>query len=133
MKRQELLYQKDKRFHLVIPESALLIRYCGPSGMLAQLDRLTTLSNLPNVRLGIIGSRTQYVVGPWHGFWLRDNDSVVIETYSAELRLAQPEEVALYGKVFEHLSSIASYDRAARAIITRLADDLAAELSATDE
>nr|CEL20767.1 Putative DNA-binding protein [Kibdelosporangium sp. MJ126-NF4]CTQ89680.1 Putative DNA-binding protein [Kibdelosporangium sp. MJ126-NF4] len=101
--------------------------------MLAQLDRLNTLSTLPNVRVGIISSRTQYVVGPWHGFWLRDDESVAVETYSAELRLAQPEEVALYGRVFEHLSSIASYDRAARAIITRLADDLAGELSSEDE
>jgi hypothetical protein len=36
--------------------------------MLAQLDRLMSLSTLPNVRLDIIKSDTQYVIGPWHGF-----------------------------------------------------------------
>lgn len=68
MKRQELLYQQDKHFHFVTTEAALRLRLCGPKAMLAQLDRLTSLSTLPNVRLGIIGSDTEYVIGPWHGF-----------------------------------------------------------------
>ena len=93
--------------------------------MLAQLDRLISLSTLPNVRLGVISSETQYVVGPWHGFWLRDNERVLVETFSAELNLVQPPEIALYSKVFEQFSAIASYGRSARAIITRVADELA--------
>jgi hypothetical protein len=32
---------------------------------------------LPNVKLGIIGFETAYVVAPAHGFWLLDNDRVM--------------------------------------------------------
>jgi transcriptional regulator with XRE-family HTH domain len=85
MKRQELLYRSDKRFHFIITEAALRLRLCSPEVMLGQLDRLISLSALPNVKLGIIDSNTQYVVGPWHGFWLRDIDRVMVETFTARL------------------------------------------------
>ncbi|MBE1462887.1 Scr1 family TA system antitoxin-like transcriptional regulator [Kibdelosporangium phytohabitans] len=133
MKRQELLYRQDKRFHFVVTESALRVRRVDRGVMLAQLDRLVSLSTLPNVRSGSSGSRLGTPVGPRHGFWLRDDKQVSVETYSAALRLTQSAEIDLHGEVFEHLSAIASYDRAARAIITRLADDLAAEVSPGDE
>lgn len=127
MRRQELLYREDKRFHFVIAEAALRLRLCSPQAMLAQLDRLISLSTLANVRLGIIDADTHYVVGPWHGFWLRDNERVLVETFSAELNLVQVPEIALYSKIFEQFAGLASYGRSARSIITRLADELAAE------
>lgn len=125
--RQEILYRSDKRFHFVLTEAALRFRLCTPEVMLGQLDRLVSLSALPNMKLGIIGFETQYVVAPWHGFWLLDNDRVMVETFSAELNLAQPQEIGLYGSVFESLAGVASYGRAARSIITRVIDDLASE------
>jgi hypothetical protein len=124
MQRQELLYRRDKKFHFVITETALRLRLCAPQAMLAQLDRLISLSTLPNVRLGIISAENQYTIGPWHGFWLRDNEGVHVETFSAELRLDQETEITLYRKVFEQFATAASYDKAARAIITQAADDL---------
>lgn len=122
--RQEILYRPDKRFHFVLTEAALRFRLASPEITLGQLDRLVSLSALPNVKLGIIGFETQYVVAPWHGFWILDNDRVMVETYSAELNLAQSQEVELYGGVFDQLAPVASYGRAARAIITRVIDDL---------
>jgi Domain of unknown function (DUF5753) len=127
MKRQELLYRSDKRFHFVMTEAALRLRLYSPEVMLGQLDRLISLSALPNVKLGIIDSNTQYVVGPWHGFWLGDIDRVKVETFSAELNLAQPQEIELYSNIFDQFAAVASYGRSARAIITRLVDDLASE------
>lgn len=128
MRRQELLYRRDKRFHFVLTEAALRYRRCLPDVQLAQLDRLMSLSALPNVKLGIIGFATQFVVGPWHAFWLRDQSRVTIETFSAELNLAQPQEIELYAGIFEQMAAVASYGRSARGIITRVLDDLAAEL-----
>ena len=127
LQRQEMLYRRDKRFHFVLTEAALRYRRCAIEVLLAQLDRLMSLSALPNVKLGIIGFETQYVVGPWHAFWLRDKDRVTIETFSAELNLAQPQEIELYVRVFEQLAAVASYGRSARAIITRVIDDLVPE------
>jgi transcriptional regulator with XRE-family HTH domain len=128
MQRQEMLYRRDKSFHFVLTESALRYRLCPMEVMLTQMDRLVSLSALKNVRLGIIDSQTQYVVDPRHGFWLLDNDLVRVETYSAELNLRQPQEIELYGRVFEQLAAVASYGRSARAIITRVVDDLAQDV-----
>jgi hypothetical protein len=127
MKRQELLYRPDKRFHFVLTEAALRFRLCPPEVMLGQLDRLISLSALPNVKLGIIDSDTQYVIGPWHGFWLRDTSRVMVETFSAELNLAQPQEIELYSSIFDQFAAIASYGRSARGIVMRVIDDLAPE------
>ena len=127
VKRQEILYRPDKRFHFILTEAALRYRLCPPAVMLGQLDRLVSFAALPNVRLGIIPFETAYVVAPTHGFWLLDDDRVMVETFSAELNLAQPQEIELYGRIFQQMAQAASYGRAARAIITRVIDDLAPE------
>jgi hypothetical protein len=129
VQRQEILYRPDKRFHFVLTEAALKFRLCPPEVMLGQLDRLVSFSQLPNVRLGIIDFDAQYATSPWHGFWMYDNERVLVETFSAALDLRQPQEIELYGKAFEQLAAIASYGRSARTIINRTIDDLAPEES----
>jgi transcriptional regulator with XRE-family HTH domain len=130
VKRQEILYRPDKRFHFVLTEAALRYRLCPPEVMLGQLDRLMSFAALPNVRLGIIPFETAYVVAPAHGFWLLDNDRVMVETFSAELNLTQPQEIELYAGIFKQMAGAASYGRSARATIMRVIDNLAPE---TDE
>lgn len=92
--------------------------------MLGQLDRLISLTSLRNLRLGVIGYETQYVVDPRHGFMMYNSDLVRIETYSAELNLRQPHEIELYTATFEKLAAVASYGAAARVIIKRAIQDL---------
>ncbi len=128
MQRQEILYRPAKRFRFVLAEAALRLRLCPPTIMLGQLDRLVSLSQLSNVRLGIIGFETPYVTAPWHGFWMYDNEKVLVETMSAALDLRQPQEIELYGNAFEELAAVASYGKSARAIIARVMDDLASEV-----
>lgn len=128
MQRQEMLYRADKRFFFILTEATLRYRLCPPEVMLGQLDRLVSLSALRNVKLGIIGNETQYVVDPRHGFWMYDSELVRVETYSAELNLRQPGELELYTSIFEKLAAVASYGAAARAIITRVIDDIASEV-----
>lgn len=133
VRRQEILYRPDKRFHFVLTEAALRFRLCSPAAMLGQLDRLVPLSQLPNVKLGIIGFETEYqATGPWHGFWLYDDRKVEVETLSAGLDLRQPQEIELYSAAFADLAGMASYGRAARAIITRAIDDLAPDVIEED-
>jgi hypothetical protein len=87
MQRQEILYRRDKRFHFVLTEGALRYRLCPIDTMIAQLDRLVSLTALRNLKLGIIGFSTPYVSDPRHGFWLLDDEKIRVETYSAELNL----------------------------------------------
>jgi putative ribosome biogenesis GTPase RsgA len=131
MQRQEMLYRPDKRFHLIITEAVLRYRLVLPDIMLGQLDRLMAISSMRNIKLGVIGFTTQYVTDPRHGFWLLDNDLVRVETYSAELNLRQPQEIELYNRIFEQHAAVASYGAAARAIIGRAMEALAAEAEAS--
>lgn len=91
MRRQDVLYRPEKRFHFVLTEAALRHRLCSPEIMLGHLDRLVSMTAMPNVKLGVIGFDTAYVVDPAHGFWMLDENWVMVETFSAELNLAQPE------------------------------------------
>jgi transcriptional regulator with XRE-family HTH domain len=124
MQRQEMLYRTDKAFHFILTEATLRYRLCSVDIMLGQLDRLVSLTSLRNMRLGIIGYETQYVVDPRHGFMIYNADLVRVETYSAELNLRQPHEIELYTATFEKLAAVASYGGAARAIINHVIADL---------
>jgi transcriptional regulator with XRE-family HTH domain len=124
MQRQAILYQPDKRFHFILTEAALRYRLCPPEIMIGQLDRLISFTHLPNVKIGIIAFDAAYAVAPAHGFWILDSDRVMVETFSAELNLAQPQEISLYTGIFESLAGIASYGRSARTIINRVIEDL---------
>jgi transcriptional regulator with XRE-family HTH domain len=128
LRRQEILYRPDKRFHFVLTEAALRYRLCSPGVMLGQLDRLISLSGLPNVKFGIVDFETPYAVAPAHGFWLLDDERVMVETYSAELNLAGPQEIALYRSIFDSMATAARYGRQAREIIKRAIDDYSAEM-----
>ena len=124
LRRQEVLYRPDKRFHFVVTEAALRFLMCADDAMVAQLERLVALTALRNVKLGVIGFEARYVVSPRHGFWILDDDLVKIETHSAGLNLAQPQEIELYGRVFDQLAAVASYGSEARAILLRAIEDL---------
>jgi len=89
--------------------------------MLGQIDRIVSLSMLPNVRLGVVSFDTDFVVAPTHGFTLLDDRLVTIETMSAELNLAQQQEIELYSKIFESMALAADYERKARAHLTKAA------------
>jgi transcriptional regulator with XRE-family HTH domain len=127
MQRQEMLYRQDKRFHIVVTESVLRYRLVSTDIMLGQLDRLMAIASMRNIKLGVIPFTTKYVADPRHGFWLLNSELVRVETYSAELNLRQPEEIALYTRIFEQHAAIASYGPAARGIIGRALQELADE------
>ncbi|MEV6866975.1 helix-turn-helix transcriptional regulator [Streptosporangium subroseum] len=119
MRRQEILYQPDKKFHFVVLESALHLEMAPPDVMLGQLDRLVSLSMMPRVRLGIVSMRTPLPFAPQHGFWIFDERAVHVETVSAELTLSLTEEIDQYSRLFGRFAKIAQYGHAARQIITQ--------------
>jgi transcriptional regulator with XRE-family HTH domain len=122
LQRQEVLYRPGKKFHFVVAEAVLRSGAAAPNEvMLAQLDRLVAATTLgPNVKFGVIPFEVQWPVFLDHGFWIIDDDFVIVETLAAELRLTRPDEVEIYAKVFDQLAAIAAYGAAARAILTRV-------------
>jgi transcriptional regulator with XRE-family HTH domain len=127
LRRQELLYQGRKRFHFIISEAVLRHRFCPVDVLIAQLDRLMTLSVLRHVRFGVIPFEVRPRLSAPHGFWLYDDRMVLVETIAAELTLTQPQEIAVYVKAFDWLAGSAVYGREARQVIMRALDDLSGE------
>jgi transcriptional regulator with XRE-family HTH domain len=123
--RQEVLTHGDRRFHMVIGEQALHTEVGGREVMAAQLERLLAALSLPRLRLGLIPLDAPYRVPLNNGFWIMDETLVQFDTYTAEMSLIRPDEIALYGRAFERLAALAVYGAEVRTMITDALSTLA--------
>ncbi len=94
---------------MVLGEQALHTNVGGPEVMAMQLEHLMAVLKLPRLRLGIMPADAPYRVPLNNGFWILDDALVQFDTYSAELSLVRPDEIALYGRAFERLAALAIY------------------------
>jgi transcriptional regulator with XRE-family HTH domain len=136
MRRQEILYQPRHRLHFVITEAVLYYQLCPSEVLAGQLDRILAITSLRSLRLGIIPFSARLQVSPRHGFWIYDDALVKVETLAAELNLVQPQEIALYAKVFHQLATAAVYGAHARRLVTQAAErlsDVAPETAPTTD
>lgn len=103
LQRQQALYDGSKRFRFLLTEAALRYQPCPPEVLRAQLDRLLMLAELSTVDLLVLPFRCRLPIAPLNGFWIFDDNLVLVETLSAELSLKDQDDVQLYGKLFEEL------------------------------
>src|SRR6185312_4649887 len=73
MRRQQVLYDRGKRFRFIVTESVLRMLLCPVDVMRGQLDRLTALIGLGNVELGVIPNGAALPLAPLHGFVMFDD------------------------------------------------------------
>ncbi|WP_433727723.1 helix-turn-helix domain-containing protein [Nocardia sp. CA-129566] len=121
LERQQVLYKGDHRFHILIGEQALLTDAANDSVMIGQLDRLLAAMGLPRVAFGVVPLNA-YCPAPSTNFVMYDDRMVLVEGVSAELTIAQPREIAIYGRAFEVLARQALVGDQARALITAALD-----------
>lgn len=119
---QSILYEDGRTFDFVVTEAALRWRLCDDTVLAAQIDRLVSLSTLPNLRLGIIPLRARVGELPLNAFGVHDEHEVVIDTYSNRRRLTDPREIDYYLRVFQVLQASAQYGPEARTLLTDIAD-----------
>jgi transcriptional regulator with XRE-family HTH domain len=117
IERQRVLTHGDRRFHMLLGEQCLHTNVGGADVMAGQLEHLLELLKLPRVRIGIVPFDAPYRVPLNNGFWLMDDALVQFDTYTAELSLIRPDEIALYSRAFERLAALAVYGAEARAMI----------------
>lgn len=115
--RQVVLYDTAKRFTFLLTESAARWRVCPPLVMAAQLDRLASLSYLPNVRLGIIPVPESPQRGPLNTFTVYDQSLVMAETFTGALMLRDPKDVEFHLELFDSFGAAARYDDEARRLL----------------
>ncbi|MFI8079660.1 helix-turn-helix domain-containing protein [Kitasatospora sp. NPDC086009] len=119
VQRQESLYRPGKHFRIVMWEAALRSMVAPSAVMAAQLDRLSGVIGLDTVSLGVIPFEAPVKLPPANGFWIYDERLVIVEDWHAELWLDQPNNVALYSRVWETLAGAAVYESGAHRVITR--------------
>jgi transcriptional regulator with XRE-family HTH domain len=119
VRRQDLLWEGGRTFHILMWEAALHAGVAPPDVLAAQLDRLATVIGLDTVHLGIVPFGAQVGVPPANGFWLYDERLAIVEEWHAELWLNDTDSVALYRRVWETLDRSAVYGTHARRLIAR--------------
>lgn len=124
VERQRLLYTGDRRFVVLIEEAVLRTRIGGVEVMAGQLGHLLDVMSLPAVSLGVIPFDANCSMWPVEGFWILDDEQVVLETVSAKITIRQAGEMNLYRRAFAELSGIAVRGQAARRLITATINSL---------
>jgi hypothetical protein len=124
LRRQEALYEPGRDFRFLVTESALRARFCPVGVHRAQLDRLLVLAGLETVQLAVLPWTAELPTLVMHSFALFDDRLVLVETVNAELAIREPEDIALYGRLFEMYWEVAAHGEQASAEITRIALDL---------
>ena len=124
LRRQDLLYQPARDFRFLITEAALRARLCPPGVHRAQLDRLLVLSGLESVQLAVLPWTAELPKATTHSFDLFGDRLVLVETINAELAIREPDDIAVYARLFELYWEAAAHGEQASALITRIALEL---------
>lgn len=123
--RQAVLYEVSKRLEFVMAEVALLWPIAPPGVMRAQLDRISVVSGLENVRIGIIPLDAEISVWHDHGFNILDDRGdgpvVHVETLTTGLTIRDPADVSHYREAFDKLLGAAVFGSEADQILQRAA------------
>ncbi|MFD9269325.1 helix-turn-helix domain-containing protein [Streptomyces goshikiensis] len=127
IERQRVLYDTDKTLRFIMTEPVLRWRIL-PAAMLAgQVDRIVSVSRLPNVDIRVVPLDAAQPDVPGHSFVIRDDRVVTVETTHAEMVVTDPRDVALYVDKFERFSGVALSGGDMRAMLGRIRDELLRE------
>jgi transcriptional regulator with XRE-family HTH domain len=127
MRRQEVLYGDGRRFRFLVTEAALRWHPKEPDVLAAQLDRLQTVSTLSNVELRVLPLDRAFGQRQNNGFLLfeiPDEPTVIVETFTRELVIVEPNEVGQYRSVHSTLFDHALPEDTSRSFIRDLATRL---------
>ncbi|MER8068022.1 DUF5753 domain-containing protein [Streptomyces sp. NPDC094034] len=117
VERSRVLYDRTKRFALLVEEDVLYFPLGDAETMSEQLDFLLSVMPLASVSLGVIPRTAPRQMWTLEGFLAFDDSQVQVETLSANITITRPSEITLYLRAFERLSEMAVYGAQARRLI----------------
>ena len=115
--RQAALYNPAKRFTFVLTEAAVRWQLCEPRVMAVQMGRLASLSELPNIRLGIIPLDRYVPDGPLNTFTVYDERIATAETFGGVIMMRDPRDVAYHLELYAFFEHYAVFDDEVRALL----------------
>ncbi|MEU3446040.1 helix-turn-helix transcriptional regulator [Streptomyces thermolilacinus] len=119
LERQAVLYDTSKQFTFILTEQAVRWPVVSPLALAEQMDRLASLTYLPNVRIGVIPTGTPTPTNPLNTFTVYDASLVTIETSAGSLVLRDGRDIQSYLKEFSGYEESALFGETAR---TKLAE-----------
>ncbi|MGC4966028.1 helix-turn-helix domain-containing protein [Streptomyces globisporus] len=122
IERQRVLYDTSKALHFVVTEPVLRWRLLPPAMMAGQLDRIVSVSRLPNVDVRVVPLDAPQRDVPGHSFVIRDDRVVTVETTHAEVVVTDPLDVSLYVEKFDRFASVSFAGDAMRDLVEGIRD-----------
>ncbi|MFD3824169.1 helix-turn-helix domain-containing protein [Streptomyces sp. NPDC058625] len=118
LERQAILYDASKRFTFILTEQAMRWPVVSPLALAEQMDRIASLTYLPNVRIGVVPLGIHASRNPLNTFTIYDASLVTIETSAGSLVLRDGRDVQSYLDEFAAYEEVAICDGEARERIT---------------
>jgi transcriptional regulator with XRE-family HTH domain len=119
--RQAQLYNSAKRFSFILTEAAVRWQLVEAPVMAVQLGRLASLSELPNVRLGIIPLETHVPDGPLNTFTVYDDRIATAETFGGVIMMRDPRDISYHLELFAFFERYAVFDDEMRKLLEQYA------------
>ncbi|MFB7673590.1 helix-turn-helix domain-containing protein [Kitasatospora purpeofusca] len=123
LERQSVLFEPRKSFHYLITESVLRWLIVPPAEMALQLDRITALSRLPNVHIGVVPLSARMTEVSSSSFIVYDSRLVIVEIPHAEISTTDPKDVDLYLARFRRFEQVSLTGDAMREMLAHLRDE----------
>lgn len=114
LERQEVLYDRSKSFTFILTEQAARSPFLPSDAMAVQLDRLTSLTYLPNVRLGVIPLDVQLPGCPLNTFTIYDDKLATAELSTGVMVFRDPRDIRTYAEEFSGYEDCALFGEKAR-------------------
>jgi transcriptional regulator with XRE-family HTH domain len=117
LERQQVLYDRSKRFTFILTEQAVRWPLVGPDALAVQIDHLASLTHLPNVRLGIIPLAVPTGPAPLNTFTVYDDRIATVELSTGVMVFRDPRDVVSHLEEFAHLEDRAIFGDDARSFL----------------
>lgn len=122
LERQEILYDTSKKLTFLITEQAARWAIVPAPAMAMQIDRLISLSRLPNLHIGVIPAGTVMSRGPMNTFTIYDTRLVTAENFTGRMVFRDSRDIAEYLAVFSLFEKNAFFGEDARVLLQRWAE-----------
>ncbi|MFE4977776.1 Scr1 family TA system antitoxin-like transcriptional regulator [Kitasatospora sp. NPDC056651] len=114
LERQSVLYDGSKAFTFLLTEQAVTWALLPPQAMAVQIDRLSSLTHLSTVRIGVIPHGTRSSRGPMNTFTVYDDRLVTMESFTGRIVFRDPRGIQRHREIYSLFEQSALFDEEAR-------------------
>ncbi|MEU4179350.1 Scr1 family TA system antitoxin-like transcriptional regulator [Streptomyces sp. NPDC026589] len=121
LERQAILYDTSKSFTFLLTEQAVRWPVLHRAAIAVQVDRLVSLSYLPNVRIGLLLAGPALSRGPMNTFTVYDQRLTTVETFTGRIVFQDARDISEHLRIFETYERLALFGEDARCVLAQWA------------